>query len=68
MYDEVENATCMWPIAWFHVYTSVLCFPTLRLKSQQFLENDVAFLDFSSHHISINHANTVTGFKGLDGI
>ena len=21
MYDEVENATCMWPIAWFHVYT-----------------------------------------------
>ena len=28
MYDEVENATCMWPIAWLHVYTSVLCFST----------------------------------------
>ena len=28
----------------------------------------MAFLDFSSHHVSINHADTVTGFKGLDGI
>ena len=39
MYDEVENATCMWPIAW------------------QFLKGDVASLDFSSHHVSINHAD-----------
>ena len=58
MYDEVENATCMWPIAWFHVYMSVLCFPPHAWDSKvgNFLKGDVAFLDFSSHHVSINHA------------
>ena len=43
-------------------------YPCVGLKGRQFLKGDVAFLDFSSHHVFINHADTVTGFKGLDGI
>ena len=43
-------------------------YPCVGLKGWQFLKGDVTILDFSSHHVSINHADTVTGFKGLDGI
>ena len=38
------------------------------LKGWQFSKGDVTFLDFSSHHVSINHVDTVMGFKGFDGI
>ena len=58
-------ANCVVPCVHVRIMFS---YPRVRLKGRQFLEDDVAFLDFSSHHISINHADTVTGFKGLDGI
>ena len=58
-------ANCVVP----RVHVRIMFFyPRVGLKGWQFLKGDVAFLDFSSHHVSINHADTVTGFKGLDGI
>ena len=55
---QLRCSTCTCP---YYVFL-----PMCGTQSRQFLKGDVAFLDFSSHHVSINHADTVTGFKGLE--
>ena len=70
---NVVEPTCMMRWKMLHVCGqlrgSILCFPTTcGTQGLAILKGDVAFLDFSSHHVSINHADTITGFKGLDEI
>ena len=58
-------ANCMVPYVHVNIMFS---YPGVGPNGWQSLNGDVAFLDFFSHHVSIKHADTVTGFKGLDGI
>ena len=55
-------ANCVVPRVYVRIMFSYPC------KGWQFLKGEVAFLDLSSHHVSINHADTVTGFKSLNEI
>ena len=83
MYDEVENETnCVGPcvgefndveptymMRWkmSSMHTRQYYVSLSMCGSWQSLKGDMAFLDFSSY-VSIKDADTVTRYKGLDGI
>ena len=58
-------ANCV--VSYVHI-NIMFSYPCVDPNGWESLKGDIAFLDFSSHHISIKHADTVTRFKGLDGI